>query len=162
MISPQMNSETVRVLLVEDDDDHAFLIRMAFEEQWMNVQLHHAPGAAAAVEFLCGSHHPAPDLILLDLKMPGVDGLSFLTTFKLHGHWRRIPVVVLTTSAAPEDRSLAYQHHANGYVIKPRDIQGFRTLVRDLHRYWNQINQPAGDRPPRVLPPPHPEEDRAS
>jgi len=152
MITSQTNSETVRVLLVEDDDDHAYLIRTAFEEQWMNVRLHHAPGVSAAVEHLCGSHHPAPDLILLDLKMPGVDGLSFLTTFKLHGHWRRLPVVILTTSAAPEDRSRAYRHHVNGYVIKPRDVQGFRTLVHNLHRYWNQINQPAGDRPPRMPP----------
>ena len=93
---------------------------------------------------------PPPDLILLDLKMPGVNGFDLLTALKLHGHWRQIPVVVLTTSTAPEDRTRAYKHHANSYIVKPIDAGGFRRMIAELHRYWNTLNQPSGHKPMRL------------
>jgi len=96
-------------------------------------------------------------LVLVDLIMPGANGFDFLMAIKLHSRWRQIPVVVLTTSSDPADRTHAYKNHANSYIIKPEDAAGYRHMAEELHRYWYNFNQPTGDKPMHLpMPPRHP------
>ena len=85
--------------------------------------------------------NPRPDLILLDLHLPKLDGLEVLTAIKSSTDLRSIPVVILTTSNSDEDMEEAYQRHANSYIVKPLDYDSFCTLIRDLGQYWLSWNQ---------------------
>lgn len=85
---------------------------------------------------------PRPDVVLLDLKLPRVDGHEVLQHLKDDPDLSLIPVVVLTTSAAEADRARAYQNHANSYLVKPVDFDKFNQMVQDLKLYWCIWNQP--------------------
>jgi CheY-like chemotaxis protein len=93
------------------------------------------------------SSSPRPELILLDLRLPLIDGLSVLREIKGDVALRDIPVVVLTTSDAPLDVQQAYEAHANSYLVKPMDHERFDALVRELGLYWAGWNR-APDRTP--------------
>jgi len=152
MMMLKTSKQAPHALLVEDNPDHARLIQLAIEEEWQYTHLHLAPNGLYAMNHLRDQEQPLPDLILLDLKMPEMNGHDFLAAIKLHSKWREIPVVVLTTSMTPEDRTLAYQHHANSYLVKPADAAGFRRLIREIRYYWHNLNQPPGDKPLRCSP----------
>jgi CheY-like chemotaxis protein len=87
--------------------------------------------------------HPDPDVVLLDLKLPRIDGHEVLAEIKQDDLLRHIPVVVMTTSDAEIDRARAYDCYANSYVVKPTDFHQFRQLVDDLSLYWGIWNRTA-------------------
>ncbi|NNE42904.1 MAG: response regulator, partial [Gemmatimonadetes bacterium] len=82
---------------------------------------------------------PRPDLVLLDLNLPGKDGREVLREAKGDPELRQIPIVVLTTSDAPPDIKEAYENYANSYMTKPVDFQQFHQLLRDLENYWFKV-----------------------
>ncbi|QEW05838.1 response regulator [Nitrincola iocasae] len=129
-----------RVLLVEDEPADAHLIRLAFEENNLLVDLRHVSDGVEAFSFLRRqsgySDEAQPDLILLDLNMPRMNGLQFLEKIKQEVAFRHIPVVVLTTSDSESDIIRSYDLGASGYVVKPVDIDDFIHQVKTLEDYW--------------------------
>jgi CheY-like chemotaxis protein len=124
----------IDVLLVEDDPGDTLMIREAFEQHHITHRLHHVPDGVEALAFLHGEGEhagsPRPDLILLDLNLPRMDGREVLKRVKGDADLRAIPVVVLTTSDADEDILRSYDLHANAYVTKPVDFDRFIEVVR--------------------------------
>jgi CheY-like chemotaxis protein len=143
-----VNDESTVILLVEDDPGHAELVRRILKEsRWANRLMHVADGQAALdylyrqAEFSNPEQSPRPGLVLLDLRLPKVDGLKILQTIKSDPGLSRIPVVILTTSAAETDVANAYDRHANSYMVKPVDFSKFATLMEALCCYWLQWNE---------------------
>ena len=128
------------VLLVEDEPADAHLVRLAFEEGRLLACLHHVGDGVEAFTFLQreGMHAdaPAPDVILLDLNMPRMDGREFLRRIKADPVLHGIPVVVLTTSDAESDLAAVYNLGAAGYIVKPLDVDEFIAKVRGTGEYW--------------------------
>ncbi len=131
------------ILLVEDDQDHAELVFRCLEEHLPNARVHHVLDGQAALDYLLrqGTYRdparsPVPELILLDLRLPLVDGLSVLEEIKRSPALRQVPAVVLTTSDAPKDMHRAYASHVNSYLVKPMDFAQFSRQVQDLGLYW--------------------------
>ncbi len=141
-----INAKPIHFLLVEDDESHANLIKLALEENNVSNTLDHVWDGAEAMDYLRrqGKHAnaPRPHIILLDLKLPKVDGHEVLTQLKADDSLRMIPVVVLTTSGNEIDRAKAYYNHANSYLIKPIDFSKFQVMVKELELYWSVWNQP--------------------
>jgi CheY-like chemotaxis protein len=133
-------------LLIEDDDDHAFLVDMALRENHVVNQVRRVSDGAQAIEYLFEgvktARNPRPDIILLDLKLPKVDGHEVLKQLKIDDDLRTIPVVVLTTSDAEVDRLKAYQSYANSYLTKPIDFDKFHQMILSLGLYWSAWNRP--------------------
>jgi len=138
----------LRVLLVEDDPDHAELVRRGLEEYGSRLELTHLEDGESALEYLRrrGPRDAPgrPHLILLDLRLPRIDGLEVLREIKASPDLCEIPCVVLTTSQAEGDMVKAYRLHANSYLVKPGDYERFVELIAGAERYWLQQNsQPA-------------------
>lgn len=124
-----------RLLHVEDQPDHAFLVGRALERLNANCALVHVQDGEEALAYLRGPA-PTPDLILLDLRLPRMDGLTLLQTVKGDPELRHIPVVILTTSAAEADRRLAGARHANSYLVKPVEPGALKELLAQVDAYW--------------------------
>lgn len=141
-----MSKRLLRFLLVEDEDVHAELVIRGLKKARVRNEVYRVTNGAEALAFLRQEAPYAdegrPDVILLDLKLPKVDGHELLEVVKEDEDLRMIPVVVMTTSAAETDRAKAYKHHANSYVVKPVDFGKFRQLVTDLSLYWGVWNEP--------------------
>lgn len=138
-----MRGEPITILLVEDDPAHAEIVRRNFEKSRIANNLIHVPDGQEALDYLyCrGSYSDLPQplrpgLILLDLRLPKVDGLEVLRTIKADVELSQIPVVILTTSAAESDIARAYDSHANSYLVKPVDFSQFVELMEVLGYYW--------------------------
>jgi CheY-like chemotaxis protein len=133
-----------RVLHVEDDDVHAEIVRRNLVREVPALELERVADGAEAQERLFGSHdRPQPDLVLLDLKLPKVDGHEILAMLKGHERLKMIPVVVLTTSDQETDVRRAYAEHANSYLVKPVSFPQFRSLLALLKQYWMTWNRAA-------------------
>lgn len=134
------------VLLVEDDDADADLAREALAGSPLATELHVVADGASALAFLrrTGAHAaaPVPDLVLLDLNMPGMDGRSVLTEVKRDPALRDIPVVVLSSSASPRDVACAYALSANSYVTKPVGLAAYLATIRAIERFWLGVATP--------------------
>ncbi|TXJ79218.1 response regulator [Streptomyces lavendulae] len=126
------------VLLVEDDVADAMLIQDALSERGAR-NLTQVPDGVAALDYLRDPDNARPDLIVLDLNMPRMNGREFLAVVKEDAALRTIPVVVLTTSAAPDDVSGAYSHHANAYVTKPVNLEEFEAAVRSIDTFYLDV-----------------------
>lgn len=130
----------VQVLLVEDSPGDVRLTREAFREANMSIHLHVATDGVEAMAFLRkeGVHTmaPRPDLILLDLNLPRMDGREVLAHIKADESLRTIPTVILTTSDAEADIVKSYQLQANCYLSKPVQLDAFETLVRSINDFW--------------------------
>jgi CheY-like chemotaxis protein len=143
-----MIGRPMTILLVEDNHDHAELVKRNLEEFQVANHIHHVEDGEAALDYVYGrgaySDHkkfPRPDLILLDLRLPRIDGLEVLKQIKCDLTLQAIPVVVLTTSDAEKDLAKAYEYHANSYVTKPVNFENFSRLLRDLGYYWLAWNK---------------------
>lgn len=143
-----MKGEPIVILLVEDDPAHAEIVRRNLADFRIANQLEHVADGQAALDYLyrrgdfgnpdCS---PRPGLILLDLRLPKVDGLEVLKTIKTDPELSRIPVVILTTSAAEADMVKAYDSHANSYLVKPVDYSQFVKLMETIGYYWLVWNE---------------------
>jgi len=124
------------ILLVEDDEADAMLITEALHEHAMARTVSQVEDGVAALEWLRDPERPRPDLIVLDLNMPRMNGRELLEILKRDDKLKMIPVVVLTTSGAPEDVSSAYERHANAYVTKPVNLDDFIRTVRTIDTFF--------------------------
>jgi len=143
-----MHGEPITILLVEDDQAHAEIVRRNFEKSRIANRLIHVSDGQAALDYLYGREAfsdplqaPRPGLVLLDLRLPKIDGLEVLRTIKADAVLSQIPVVILTTSAAESDVARAYDSHANSYLVKPVDFSQFIELMEVLGYYWLVWNQ---------------------
>ncbi len=132
--------EPVDILLVEDNPGDARLMKEALAEAKIRNRLQVVADGVGALAYLRRQEPFAgavrPDLILLDLNLPGTDGREVLAEIKGDKDLRRIPVVILTTSRAEADIARAYDLHANAYVTKPLDIEQFITVVQSIEDFW--------------------------
>ena len=130
----------IQVLLVEDSAGDVRLTREAFHEANGAIELHVATDGVEALAFLArtGVHAdaPRPDLILLDLNLPRVDGREVLAHIKGQASLETIPTVILTTSDAEVDVRLSYELRANSYLSKPVQLEAFESLVRSINDFW--------------------------
>lgn len=133
----------IEVLLVEDSPGDVRLTREAFKDAKMHINLHVASDGAEAMAFLRreGEHAtvPRPDLILLDLNLPKKDGREVLEEIKESPTLKSIPVVILTTSASEMDILRSYRLHANCYITKPVDLNGFLKVVKSIDSFWLSV-----------------------
>ncbi|MDG6104747.1 response regulator [Dactylosporangium aurantiacum] len=143
MTAPRESSLPIEVLLVEDDPGDVLMTQEAFEEHKVRNKLNVVQDGEEALAYLRreGPHADAarPDLILLDLNLPRVDGRQVLQAIKEDPELRRIPVVVLTTSQADEDILRSYSLHANAYVTKPVDFDSFIAVVRQIDEFFVSV-----------------------
>lgn len=143
---PRSHERPVHLLLVEDDDSHAELVLLELQDKGAAHSVARVRDGAEAIAYLTRAQPfadaPHPDVVLLDLKLPKIDGHEVLSFIKDNPSLCTIPVVVLTTSEAESDRARAYAHRANSYVVKPVDLEKFQRLVNELDRYWGQYNVP--------------------
>jgi CheY-like chemotaxis protein len=140
MDSIEKDVAPIDVLLVEDSPGDVRLTREAFKDAKVLVNLHVAPDGAEAMAFLRRegeyANAPRPGLILLDLNLPKKDGREVLEEIKESPALKTIPVVVLTTSASEADILQSYRHHANCYITKPVNLDGFLKIVKSIDCFW--------------------------
>jgi chemotaxis family two-component system response regulator Rcp1 len=143
MESNQGRAEPIEVLLVEDSVGDIRLTREAFKDAKVHINLHVAADGAEAMAFLQREGRyaaaPRPDLILLDLNLPKKDGREVLKEIKESPTLGIIPVVILTTSASEADILRTYQLHANCYITKPVDLDGFLKVVKSIDSFWLSV-----------------------
>ena len=137
----------VQILLVEDNHMDVVLTLDAFREAKLGNKINVARNGQEALDYLFGREkyanrdvYPMPALILLDLKMPGVDGFEVLRQIKNAEILKRIPVIILTSSKEEGDRALSYDIGANSYLLKPVSFDGFVDVVRKIDDYWFSLN----------------------
>jgi CheY-like chemotaxis protein len=139
-MSTDQPERQIEILLVEDDPGDVLMTREAFDDYKVRNQLHVVNDGVAAMAFLRqeGEHagKPRPDLVLLDLNLPKMDGREVLEAIKSDANLSSIPVVVLTTSEAEEDVLSSYSLHANAYVTKPVDFESFIGVVRQIDDFF--------------------------
>lgn len=141
-------------------------MKRAFAAARFNAPLHSVEGGASAIAYLNGEglfgdrlKHPLPSVILLDLKMPTIDGFQVLQQIKAHPVWRSICVIVLTSSSLPSDIKRAYLEEANAYLVKPSSMAGLIGMVCCLRDWldYNQLPQPMENGPAEDLENPQPQ-----
>jgi CheY-like chemotaxis protein len=138
-----MMGEPVLVMLVEDNADHAELVVRTLEDHHIANRIEHFIDGQTALDYLFrrGEYEdpatsPRPHMILLDLRLPRVDGLEVLRVIKEDEVLKNIPVIILTTSEAEKDMARAYDNYVNSYLVKPVGFDEFRRLMNDLGFYW--------------------------
>jgi len=136
--------EPVTILLVEDDRGDQKLIKRSLLEQKIANEVVMAESGEEALDYLSrnkagDSDCPQPNLILLDLNMPGMGGKEFLRRIKADDDHDTIPVVILTTSDSEQDIIESYKLHAAGYIKKPVTLRGFKEVMQSLEEYWFAI-----------------------
>jgi two-component system, response regulator len=144
-----MPERPVEILLVEDNPDDVELTLHAFQKHNLANRVHVVRDGAEALDFLfcTGTHEhrrieDSPKLVLLDLKLPKVDGLEVLRRMKDDPRARMIPVVVLTSSREDRDITESYQLGVNSYIVKPVNFEQFTEAARQLGLYWLLLNEP--------------------
>lgn len=149
----ELTGEPLHILLVEDNEAHAELVIRGMRDQRVANKLHHVLDGEKALDYLFSrgeysksEENPRPNLVLLDLRLPRVDGLEVLKIIKTTPSLLRIPVVILTSSDAESDIARSYDYHANSYVVKPLDFRTFTQLMKELGFYWLGWNaKPLGE-----------------
>lgn len=140
--------DDIEILLVEDNHDDAVLTIRALKRSNLGNRLVHLEDGAAALDFIFARGNYSdrkiedrPRVILLDLKMPKIDGLQVLKQLKTDDRTRSIPVVVMTSSNQEKDIEECYRLGVNSYVVKPVQFESFQKVVTDLGFYWLLVNQ---------------------
>lgn len=156
--------DTAVVLLAEDREDDIFLIRKAFATAGLSNPLYVVNDGEQAIAYLMGdgpfsnrAEYPLPDIILLDLKMPRLDGFEVLTWIRRQPGIRGLPVVVLTSSEELRDVNRAYSLGANSFLVKPLDFENSVALVKMVEKYWirsSKLPQTSRPRLPSDIPQP--------
>jgi len=144
-----MDYEPLNILLVEDEAAHAELTKRAIRKAGNANQIHIVSDGEEAFDYLYNrgkyedkAKYPLPGLILLDIKLPGIDGVEVLTKIKKAPLLKRIPVIMLTTSEREEDILRSYEHHANSYLTKPVGFKEFEEKIMQIDFYWMILNKP--------------------
>ena len=144
-----MHEKSIEILLVEDNPDDVELTLHAFQKHNLVNYVHVVRDGAEALEFLfcTGTYkdrriEDSPHVVLLDLKLPKVDGLEVLRRMKENSRTRMIPVVVLTSSREDRDIMESYQLGVNSYIVKPVNFEQFTESVRQIKLYWLLMNEP--------------------
>ncbi|HEY8417040.1 MAG TPA: response regulator, partial [Limnochordales bacterium] len=138
------------ILLVEDDPDHELLTIRALRRHGMVADIVVARDGVAALEYLLGGDNgvpaasPLPNIILLDLKLPRLNGFEVLVRLRQHERTRFVPVVVLSSSDEASDIANCYRYGANSYIRKPVDSVKFTEVTRQLGQYWLELNEVSG------------------
>jgi CheY-like chemotaxis protein len=139
-----MKPKSVDILVVEDNPDHVELILKALRNNNVLNEVYVVTSGEEATDFLHqqGAHvdKPRPGLILLDIKLPGMDGIEFLRRVKADPKFQSIPIVVLTTSGSEEEIAESYRCGANSYIVKPVDFEQFIKVIKELKLYWMVVN----------------------
>ena len=140
-------NKPAHILLVEDNRMDVELTLDAFHEAKLLNTIHVASNGQEALDYLFGrgqyadrNAFPMPNLVLLDLKLPGIDGFEVLRQVKSTPILKRLPVVILTSSKEEGDRALSYDQGANSYLVKPVSFDGFLGVVRQIEGYWLSLN----------------------
>ena len=140
-------TKPAHILLVEDNRLDIELTLDAFREARLGNSVHVAKNGTEALDYLFGreqygdrEQYPLPDIILLDLKMPGIDGFEVLRRVKAEPEIKRIPVIILTSSREEGDLALSYDCGANSYLVKPVSFEGFLKVVEQVQNYWLILN----------------------
>lgn len=140
-------TKPARILLIEDNKMDVELTLDAFREARMANAITVISSGEEALDYIFGrkafqdrKSHPLPDLILLDLKMPGIDGFEVLKQIKNTPIVKRIPVIILTVSQEEGDRAMSYDLGANSYLVKPVSFFGFLNVVKEIGDYWVVLN----------------------
>ncbi len=141
-----MNTPT-HILLIEDNKMDIELTLHAFKKAHIANTIHVAKNGEEGLDYLFGrgeftdrQTYPLPHLILLDLKMPRIDGFEVLRQVKATPVIKRIPVIIMTSSKEEGDRALSYDIGANSYLVKPVSFEGFADVVRQINGYWLLLN----------------------
>ena len=131
------------ILLVEDNPVDVDLTLRAFKSRKLINPILVARDGAEAIDFIkkWEAGEPVPVVILLDLKLPKVDGLEVLRTIKTHEKYARIPIVILTSSSDDTDIKTAYALGANSYIVKPVNFDKFLEVAMQIELYWNVLNK---------------------
>lgn len=153
MTDNKINGEPVSVLLVEDNIAHAELVIRSFDDHRIANKIYHVSDGEAALDYLFRkgdytdpAKSPRPHVILLDLRLPRIDGLEVLKEIKSTREMEKIPTVIFTTSSEEIDVARAYEYHANSYLVKPVNFEKFNQLMDDIGFYWLAWNHhPWGD-----------------
>jgi CheY-like chemotaxis protein len=137
------------ILVADDSSDDAAILRRAFQRAGLEVPLMFVRDGQEAIDYLSGADgfadrtsHPMPRLLLLDLKMPKMDGFDVLRWLQEQPELKRMVVTVLSSSDQPKDVNRAYDLGANSYVVKPSSMDGYSKIVGKLRDYWLEVNHP--------------------
>ena len=147
-----MNNADYTILLVEDEENDATLLKMAFKQNKITDGVQWVRDGMEATEYLNGTGKyaqrdvfPFPDVMILDLKMPRMNGLELLEWIGKNSHYRIIPTIVMTSSHQDPDIEKAYQLGANTYLIKPSSFQELVDMAGKIHAYWQLAVKPRGN-----------------
>ena len=142
-----MNAETVSIVLIEDNPSDVELTLHALQKHNLANCVKVLNDGEEALEYLFNECVPGgsacPHLVLLDLKLPKVDGLEVLQKIRSNEHTKMLPVVVLTSSGEDRDRIESYRLGVNSYIVKPVEFDNFARVVSEIGFYWVLINKPA-------------------
>ncbi|MBP7652091.1 response regulator [Candidatus Dependentiae bacterium] len=138
-----MNGESLTILLVEDNEDHAEIVFRTFKTHRISNKLFHVDDGEKALNYLFEKNeysdktkYPTPNIILLDLRLPKIDGIEVLRNIKNDDKLKQIPVIILTSSDAEADVTKAYTNSVNSYIVKPLEYDKFVKLMENLGYYW--------------------------
>lgn len=135
------SDESFLILLVEDNNSHAMLIMRTFERLGFAGKIDWVRDGRAALDYLHEHEMTGlPKLVMLDLRLPKLDGHEFLREMKSSKQLKMIPVVVLTTSTSDEDLKKAYSYHVNSYLTKPLSFDDLHKTVEEIKKYWLEWN----------------------
>src|SRR5690606_2844715 len=154
MTDNHRTTRPIHILVADDDQDDCSLMREALQEGRVANSVSFVHNGEELLHYLLRQppyqneqQYPLPGLILLDLNMPLMDGREALAELTNHPQLRRIPVVILTTSSAPEDIELSYDKGVNSFITKPVTFSGLVEVVRTLGQYWLELVElPAADK----------------
>lgn len=128
-----------RILVIDDSPEDTALIEMSFETSGVEAEVEVIHDGRSALDALRSNADRRPGLVLLDLNMPGMDGLEVLTALRADAALTDLPVVILSTSDHRDDIRRAYERGANAYVTKPMSFEGLCAAARELHHFWFEV-----------------------
>jgi two-component system response regulator len=146
-----MKLKQMNIMHIEDNDDHAELVSAAITDTRLNSRVIRFDDAESGLDYLLGreqsqarGQYPLPDLIILDLSLPGMNGLEFLEHLRSHRQTSGIPVVVLTNTDDPNEVDEMYRKGANSYVVKPVNYDEFIIKLAEMNMYWSATAEVPG------------------